>query len=500
MSVKTRAANLLANAYRAITGYDFMLIDNPDGTQTEYNFQDRHYDAYFSNAFRACLLAKARPLSTLPVRAYKREDGIRVEATEEFAKAYLDLLRHKWNPFMTGAEGTRWLDMTKDILGNAFARVEFNTFGYPCAIYPLTSQPTVCVTSDGHAIFKYGGDTFTPAGTYLENEIIWVKSPVLDSDYIHGKSLATLAAAEVNLSIELTEFYTNMINGEAPTAGWLETDNPLTDQVFQRIQTQLSDHKGVVNSGKVRIFDHGLHYKYSKDSVVDLNVVEQEKWILQETCRTLSVPPQEVFELSNATYSNIEQGALNFANKTLVPECVTIEQGYSSILWANGYADLNIQLDMNGLLRGSYKERMDGYRIAIYGSFMSPNEVRAKEDMAPYDGGDRYFVSAAYGLLDPTTGDIETISGNDSQPQAGGSGESGEGGRGNSGENNPSGMALAVVHKDMQDRVHDRYLSTGDTPKFRDFAAKVLAPIKQAFELVGEEYTIDDDIDEIIKE
>lgn len=499
MSIQSRVANRVRNFFaRTFGGYSFMLINNADGSQTEYDFKKQSYNAYFSNAFRACLLAKARPLSTLPVRVYERKDGIRVEAEGDFAAAYSNLLRHKWNPFMTGAEGTRWLCMTKDTKGNAFARVAFDTWGLPCAIYPMQTTPTVEVAADGRAVFRYGGDSFTPAGTYLENEIIWVKSPILDTDYIMGRSLAELAADEVGLSIELTEFYSNMINGEAPTSGWLETDNPLTEQAYNRLSTQLADHAGVVNSGNIRIFDNGLHYKYSRDSVVDLNVVEQEKWILQQTCRTLSVPPQEVFELSHATYSNIEQGALNFANKTLVPECVSIEQAYSNILWANGLTGLNIQLDMNGLLRGSYKERMDGYRIAIYGSFMSPNEVRAKEDMAPYEGGDRYFVSAAYGLLDPETGEIKTLS-NDA-PQTGGAGETGKGGRGNTNEDNPSGLALAVVHRDMQERVHDRYLTTGDTPKFRNFAEKVLAPIKQAFELIGEEYTIDDDIDEIIKE
>lgn len=497
MNFRQRVANWLS---RFTGSFSFMLINNADGSQTEIDLERSHSDAYFSNAFRACLLAKARPLSTLPIRAYERKDGIRVEAKGDFVEAYTELLRHKWNPFLTGAEGTRWLDMTKDTIGEAFARVAFDTFGIPVAIYPLRVRPTIAIGERGEVLFKYAGDSFTPAGTYLENEIIWVKSPVLDIDCIHGRSLAELAAAELNLSINLTEFYANVISGEAPVSGWLETDNALNEQSFQKLKAQLSDGGGIVNSGKVRIFDNGLHYKSTRESVVDLNLIEQEKWILQETCRTLSVPPQEVFELSHATYSNIEQGALNFASKTLVGECAAIEQAYSSILWKNGYKSLNIQLDMNGLLRGSYKERMDGYRIAIYGSIMSPNEVRAKEDMAPYNGGDRFYVSAAYGLLDPRTGEIETLS-RDSQALPGGSGETGEGGRGNTTTpENPSGMALAVVHKDMQDRIKDRYATTGDTPKFRDFANRVLAPIAQAYELIGEEYTIDDDVAEIIKE
>lgn len=504
MSLKNRLANWILSGIN----YDFVSFTNSDGTVSDIDISDRQ-NAYFSNAFRACLLAKARPLSALPIHIYERKDGIRTEAHNSYVDAYLELLKHKWNPCMTGSEGIRWLDMTKDAIGNAFARIEHDKRGIPVAIYPMQGIPSVYL-SDGKIVFEYGGDKFTPAGKYLEHEIIWVKSPIMDTDCVYGRSLAELAAAELNLSIELTDFYSAMISGEAPTSGWLETDSNLTQQSYEKIKAQLGDGAGVVNAGKVRIFDNGLHYKSTRESVVDLNLIEQEKWILQETCRTLSVPPQEVYELSHATYSNYEQGSLNFASKTLVPECVAIEQALSAPLWLNGYRNLNVQLDMNGLLRGSYKERMDGYRIAYSIGMYSPNDLLAKEDEKPFEGGSYHAVSSAYSMIDPETGEVTSLtkSVNNPDPQPGGLGETGEGGRGNTSDSNTatdtgaqdsvSGLALAVVHKDMQERIRDRYASTGDTPKFRDFANRVLAPIAQAYALIGEEYTIEDDVAEII--
>lgn len=482
--------------------YSFITVIDSNGNVKDFEL-DNYLEAYYSNAFRACLLAKARPLSSLPVRVYERKEGVRVDAEGTFAEAYSLLLRHKWNPFMTAAEGTRWLEMTKDTLGEAFARVEFN-MGIPVAIWPLSRKPTIEIMH-GHPVFNYGGDKFTPAGRYLENEIIWVKSPILDSDGLHGVSLAMLAAQEVNLSINLSDFYGNIINGEAPTSGWIETDQPLDQQSYEMLSTRLSANGGIENAGHIKVLDRGLHYKRNTTSPVDMNLVEQEKWILQETCRTLSVPPQEVFELSNATYSNIEQGAINFANKTLVPECVALETAFSSILWGAGYTNLNVQLDMNGLMRGSYKERMEGYRIAVLGgAWLTRAEVRTKEDMPPIKGMEMPFVPTAYNLLDPNTGEIVPVAGtkNNANPQPGGNGDSErDNGREPVESNfNPHAMgtALAVVHHDAQERVKDRYLSTGDTPKFRAFAKKVLSPFAKATELEGIEYTIDDDIEEII--
>ena len=163
------------------------------------------------------------------------------------------------------------------------------------------------------------------------------------------EQLAELAANEVGLSVDLERFYSHILNGEGNFPGWLETDQALKKPEFENVKKQLEDGGGLVNSGKIRIFDHGLKYKSTPQTMVDMSLVQQEQWILQQVCRTLSVPPQEVFDLSNATYSNIEQGALNFANKTLMPECTEIENAFSNVLWSIGLKDCYVQFDMNGL-------------------------------------------------------------------------------------------------------------------------------------------------------
>lgn len=504
--VLARIANMLVPG-----SWDFFMYQRKDGT-TETVERDSAADAYYSNAFRACLLAKARPLASLPIHVYERKGGLRVEASHRFSRRLGTLLRTRWNPFMTSSEGIRWTMMTKDVRGEAFLRVEFDGTGMPVAIWPLSGIPTVEV-ANGSAVFRYQGDKFTKAGVYLQDEIVWVKSPVLDSDCLHGVSLARVAANELNLSINLEEFYSNVLNGDSTFAGWLETDQKLQPQDVDQLKQQLSDGGGVVNAGRVRIFDKGLSYKTNGQSMVDMSLVEQERWILQQTCRTLSVPPQEVFDLSNATYSNIEQGAINFANKTLVPECKALEEAFSGIIWAAGYANDYVQFDLNGLLRGSYKERMDGYRIAIYAGIYCPNDVLAKEDMPPYEGGQYHLRSTAYLAIDPETGEAvqQGAKAQPSDPQQQGETEPAEGNPGGSGEGerddghgdgtedpDAKGTALAVIHADMAQRIRDRYESAGDTERFREFARKVLTPLSAAYEVDGIEYDMASDIEEII--
>lgn len=463
-------------------GVDF--VEYRDGSKVVRYEVDRHREAYYGNAYRACALAKARPLASLPVHVYDRSGGVRVEASGYTARDLSRLLRTRWNPFVTAQEGFRWLDMTKDAKGNAFARVEWDGPRI-VAIWPMSGTPQVCV-SGGDALFRYGGDKFTPAGTYLSREIVWVKSPILDEDGIMGVSLAELAARELGLSIDIEEFYARLIRNGNHFPGWLETDQKMDEQGMAMLKKQLDDGAGIVNAGKLRVFDRGMRYHNTGYTMVDMSLVEQEKWILQQTCRTLSVPPQEVFDLSNATYSNIEQGALNFANKTLVPECSEIERAFTCVLLDAGLDDVYVQFDLNGLLRGNYRDRMEGYRIGLYSGFYCPNDIRAKEDMPPYEGGDKFLRPTAYAVIDPETGEAEYPSGD-------------QAGVGGSGEGDDGTSALDAIHEDMRGRVIARLRECGDTEKFRDFATRVLTPYANACTLARIKYDIEKDIEEMVE-
>lgn len=236
--------------------YDFVNYEGKD----VYSRDAAKLEAYYSNAYRACMLAKARPLAALPVHVYDRDGGVRKPTTKRAAKDLENLLRTKWNPLMSTQECIRWLNMTKDLKGEAFVRVEWRNARI-VALWPMSGTPGIEIIRGGSHVFNYGGDKFTAPGRYLENEIVWVKSPILDSDCLHGRSLAELAANEVGLSVDLERFYSHILNGEGNFPGWLETDQTLKEQDYQKLKTRLEDGGGLVNSGKVRIFDHGLQYK-----------------------------------------------------------------------------------------------------------------------------------------------------------------------------------------------------------------------------------------------
>ncbi len=114
------------------------------------------------------------------------------------------------------------------------------------------------------------------------------------------------------------------------------------------------------------------------------------------------MPPHLVGDLEHATFSNIEHQSISFAVHTIRPWLVRIEQAINRSLFSERekvhfYAQFNI----DGLMRGAYKERMEGYAIARQNGWMSANDIRELENMNPLtddQGGNAYLVNGNIGL------------------------------------------------------------------------------------------------------
>lgn len=108
-----------------------------------------------------------------------------------------------------------------------------------------------------------------------------------------------------------------------------------------------------------------------------------------------------------ATYASAEQFSLSFVVYAITPYLVDIERAISRDLIEPERQDsLYAKFQVGGLLRGSMKERADYYEKMWRMKAMNSNEIRALEDMNPYDGGDEFTNYAEIAQKDePKKGD-----------------------------------------------------------------------------------------------
>jgi len=138
----------------------------------------------------------------------------------------------------------------------------------------------------------------------------------------------------------------------------------------------------------------GQTYKQIGLSMLDQQMLETRLFSIHEICRWFLVSPHLVGDLSRATFSNIEQLALEFVKMTLSTWLTRWEQE----LWrcvltpeekSKGYF---FKHNLTALLRGDFASRMAGYSTMLQNGIASVNEVRDLEDWNPTEGGDDHHI------------------------------------------------------------------------------------------------------------
>ena len=101
--------------------------------------------------------------------------------------------------------------------------------------------------------------------------------------------------------------------------------------------------------------------------------------------------------LEKSCFSNIEQPSLEFLKYTLDPWIVRWEQAIRrALLSSEEKKKYFVKFNLEGLLRGDYQSRMNGYAIGRQNGWMSANDIRELEnqDRIPAEeGGDLYLVN-----------------------------------------------------------------------------------------------------------
>lgn len=104
-----------------------------------------------------------------------------------------------------------------------------------------------------------------------------------------------------------------------------------------------------------------------------------------------------VGDLEKSSFSNIEQQSLEFVKYTLEPWVIRWEQSIQrSLLTQEEKATYFVKFNLEGLLRGDYQSRMNGYAIGRQNGWMSANDIRELENLdriPAEEGGDLYLIN-----------------------------------------------------------------------------------------------------------
>jgi HK97 family phage portal protein len=337
------------------------------------------------NAFYACVLLISDTISTLPVDSFRRIDGNRVPYRPQPAwiqRPDIDLLR---------TEHYQQVLISLLLDGNAFVRIYRDQSG----------QVANLVAIDPNRVQV----TRTP----VTRELIYIiddnnQYPVLARDMLHmtemrkagqlrGISRVTELKDNLGLASALQSFAARFFGQGATTSGVIETPMGLNrEQAKELVDGFDTRHKGYKKAHKTGILTGGAKFVRTGVNPDEAQMLDSQKFAVEQIARIFRVPPPMIgITSAGMSYNSVEQQNINFVTHTLRPYIAKMEDAYSTLLPEGAF----IRFNVDGLLRGDFATRMNGYSIGSQAGFLSVNDIRGFEDLQPVDGGDVYRVPLA---------------------------------------------------------------------------------------------------------
>ena len=349
-------------------------------------------------AVYACVRILSEAIAGLPLHLYRyKEDGGKEKAIDH--PLYL-LLHDEPNPEMSSFVFRETLMTHLLLWGNAYAQIIRNGKGEIVALYPLMpNKMTVSRDDKGQLYYAYqkSQEELPKDRAYTvtlhPSDVLHI--PGLGFDGLVGYSPIAMAKNAIGLAIATEEYGAKFFANGATPGGLLEYPGTVKDP--DRIRESWSKGFSGGNSHKIAILEEGMKYTPISISPEQAQFLETRKFQINEIARIFRVPPHMVGDLEKSSFSNIEQQSLEFVKYTLDPWVVRWEQSIQrALLQTEEKKRYFVKFNLEGLLRGDYQSRMNGYATARQNGWMSANDIRELENLdriPAEDGGDLYLIN-----------------------------------------------------------------------------------------------------------
>lgn len=352
-------------------------------------------------AVYACVRILSESIASLPVHLYRyKEDGGKEKALEH---PLYRLIHDEPNPEMTSFVFRETLMTHLLLWGNAYAQIVRNGKGEVLGLYPLMpNRMTVDRDDKGKLYYQYqvsDSDAHTlKDGTVNLKPSDVMHIPGLGFDGLVGYSPIAMAKNAIGMAIACEEYGAKFFANGATPGGILEHPGTVKDPAKVRDSWNQA-FGGSHNANKVAVLEEGMKYTPISISPEQAQFLETRKFQIDEIARIFRVPPHMVGDLEKSSFSNIEQQSLEFVKYTLEPWIIRWEQSINRALLSDSEKTAYfVKFNVDGLLRGDYQSRMNGYATARQNGWMSANDIRELENLdriPPELGGDLYLINGS---------------------------------------------------------------------------------------------------------
>jgi HK97 family phage portal protein len=324
--------------------------------------------------------------ASLPLILYRRLKRGKERATEH---PYYTLMHDAPNDEMTSM-------VFREIImghllgwGNFYGQLIWDQRGIIQQIYPLNPANMQVGRKDGKRVYLYQTNQGQSVA-FTQEQILHI--PAFGFDGLVGRSLVSMARNVIGLAMA-TEKYGNRVfaNDARPSVALMHPGALSANAKNNLVASWNATYAGADNAAKVAVLEEGLDLKTIGFPSKDAQFIETQQWTISQFSRVSRIPEFMLGQSEKSTSwgTGIEQQQLGYLAHTLRPWMVRIEQHLNkNILLPDERKEYFFEHLVDAMLRTDINSRMQAYTLGITNGIYTRNEVREKENLLPYDGGD----------------------------------------------------------------------------------------------------------------
>ncbi len=350
-----------------------------------------------------CIKILSEGMGKLPIKVYQDQDGVRKAADH-----YLyQLLKLRPNPYMSSTSLFRCLEVQRNVYGNAYISIEYDSRGRIVGLWPIDNEKgSVEIWIDDVGVLGPSG-VLSPASKMwyvvtvngerrkiMPEGIIHLKA--FSADGISGVSPLRYLKTVVENAASAGMFINKFFKKGLQTKGLVHYTGDLSHEAKQRFIKNFEEmSSGLKNAHRVAMLPFGYQFTPIALPLTDAQFLENTELTIRQIAAVFGIKMHQLNELARATHTNITEQQRQFYVDTLLPIITEYEQEFTWKLFLPDEieAGFYVRFNVDVILRADMETRFTAYRTGIQSGFLKPNEAREKEELPPDPDGDRLLVN-----------------------------------------------------------------------------------------------------------
>jgi len=265
--------------------------------------------------------------------------------------------------------------------GNSFIRVFSNPRGKVINLVVLNPlHVTIQRNGLGRLMFAVEGED----KPLTSDEVVFIPD-VLRAGDIRGVSRVKALKENFGLAMALEKFAATFFGSGTNLSGVIEFPGNLTAEQAQNLANGFDNrHKGWRKGHKTGVLTGGASFKTTQIDPQQSQAIEARHLAVEDIARAFNVPPHLLALPGTNSYASVEQTNLAWVTHGLRPIITKIESALTPLLArSSGGKDAFLKFNLDGLLRADIQSRMSAYSTGLQSGFLTINDVRRLEDLAP---------------------------------------------------------------------------------------------------------------------